>query len=72
MQSAFSRFRTALKATLAIGLLAAGSLYAAQVVDRKGVNPFTAALAEPMTTGSIKPSRATKPIRMPQDVRPGF
>jgi hypothetical protein len=65
MQSAFSRLWTGLKATLAIGLLAAGSLYSAKIVDRKGVNPFTAALVEPTTTGSIKPSRALNPLRMP-------
>lgn len=58
MHSAFSRLWTVLKATLAIGLLAAGSLYSANVVDRKGMNPFAAALVEPATTGSIKAGRS--------------
>ena len=54
MLLAFSRVWTVLKATLAIGLLAAGSLYSANLVDQKGLNPFAVALAEPTTTGSIK------------------
>lgn len=57
MQSAFARLWTVLKATLAIALLAAVSLYSANVVDQKGLNPFAAALAEPTTTGSVKASR---------------
>ena len=56
MMFAFSRLWTVLKATLGIGLLVAGSLYSATILDRKGVNPFTAALAEPTTTASIKPA----------------
>ena len=55
---ASSRLWAGLKATLAVGLLAAGSLYSASLVDRKGLNPFAAALAEPLATGSIKPVRA--------------
>lgn len=58
MHSAFSRLWTVLKAALAIGLLAAGSLYSANVVDRQGLNPFAAALIDPATTGAIRPSRA--------------
>lgn len=57
MFSAFSRLWTVLKAAMAIGLLAAGSLYSANVVDQKGLNPFAAALVEPVTTGSVKPSQ---------------
>lgn len=55
---AAGRLWAVLKATLAIGLLAAKSLYPASIVDRKGLNPFAAALAEPLVTGSIKPLRA--------------
>lgn len=54
MHLAFSRLWTVLKATLAIGLLAAGSLYSANVVDQKGLNPVAAALIDPTTTGSVK------------------
>lgn len=53
MHSAFRRLWMVLKSALAIGLLAAGSLYSANVVDRKGMNPFAATLVEPATTGSI-------------------
>ena len=53
---AFSRLWTVLKATLGIGLLVAGSLYSATLIDRKGANPFAAALDEPTTTASIKPA----------------
>jgi hypothetical protein len=69
MLSAFSRLWTVLKAALAIGLLAAGSLYSAQIIDRRGVHPVTAALAEPTTTGSIKPSRAKSPPKGPSNGR---
>ena len=69
MLSALSRIWTVLKAALAIGLLAGGSLYSAQIVDRQGVNPFTAALAEPTTTGSIKPNRPVRTLKMRQDGR---
>lgn len=58
MHSAFGQLWTVLKASLAIGLLAAGSLYSANVVDRPGLNPFAAALNEPTTTGAIKPKHA--------------
>jgi hypothetical protein len=58
MHLAFDRLWTVLKATLAIGLLAAGSLYSANVVDRQGLNSFTAALADPVTTGSLKAGKA--------------
>ncbi|KQP38376.1 hypothetical protein ASF49_05075 [Methylobacterium sp. Leaf104] len=54
MQSALGRLATVLKATLAIGLLAALSLYSADIADRKGLNPFAAALAEPVSTGSVR------------------
>ena len=57
MHLAFSRLWAILKAMLAVGLLAAGSLYSANVVDRKGLNPFAAALVEPATTGSVKAGR---------------
>lgn len=57
MLSAVSRFWTVLKAALAIGLLAVGSLYSASIVDKQGLNPFAAALTDPVTTGSIKPKR---------------
>ena len=57
MVFAFSPLWTILKATLAIALLAAGSLYSANVMDQRGLNPFAAALAEPVTTGSIKAGR---------------
>jgi hypothetical protein len=67
--SAFIRLWTVLKATIAIGLLAAVSLHSAKIVDRKGMNPFTAALAEPTTTGSIKPVRADSSRGMPQNGR---
>ena len=36
---AFSRIWTVLKATLAVGLLAVGSLYSAQIVDRIADEP---------------------------------
>ena len=36
---AFSRIWTVLKATLAVGLLAVGSLYSAQIVDRIADDP---------------------------------
>jgi hypothetical protein len=32
-------------------------LYSASVVDQRGLNPFAAALAEPVTTGTVKASR---------------
>ena len=54
MHLAFKRLWTVLKATMAIALLAAGSLYSANVVDKQGLNPFAAALMEPVTTGSVK------------------
>lgn len=57
MLTVFGRLWTALKATVAIGLLAGLSLYSANVVDQKGLNPFAAALTEPTTTGSIKANR---------------
>lgn len=57
MLPALGRLWTVLKAAMAIGLLAAGSLYSANVVDQKGLNPFAAALTEPVTTGSIKASK---------------
>jgi hypothetical protein len=57
MHLAFNGFRTVLKTTLAIGLLAAGSLYSANVMDQRGLNPFAAALVEPTTTGSVKIGR---------------
>ncbi|GJD74101.1 MULTISPECIES: hypothetical protein [Methylobacterium] len=57
MPPAIDRLWTFLKATLAIGLLAAGSLYSANVMDRRGLNPFAAALVEPVTTGSVKGGR---------------
>lgn len=56
MHPAFTRLRTVLKATLAIGFLAGGSLYSANVLDKQGLNPFAAAMAEPTITGSVKPS----------------
>ncbi|MHC2002028.1 hypothetical protein ACYQR9_16560 [Methylobacterium sp. CM6241] len=59
MQRALVRLWTVLKATLAIGLLAASSLYSASVADRQGLNPFAAALTEPTTTtGAIRPKLA--------------
>jgi hypothetical protein len=58
MQAAFSRIWTVLKATVAIGLLAGLSLYSANVVDQRGLNPFAAALTEPTTTGTIKTASA--------------
>ena len=57
MHPAFTRLWTVLKATLAIGFLAGGSLYSANVLDKQGLNLFAAALAEPMTTGSVRTSR---------------
>jgi hypothetical protein len=72
MYLAFSWFWTVLKAALAIGVFIGMSLYSAQIVDREGANPFTAALAEPTTTGSIKSGGAIKAIRMPQDSGKGF
>lgn len=57
MPSALSQLWIGLKATLAIGLLAAGSLYSAKIVDERGVNPFVAALGEPVVTGSIQSGR---------------
>ena len=54
MHPALTRLWTVLKATLAIGLLAVGSLYSASIVDKQGLNPFAAALAEPTTTGSVR------------------
>ncbi len=59
MHPALRRLWTVLKATLAISLLAAGSLYSANVVDRQGLNPFAAALAEPTITGAIKAKHAS-------------
>ena len=56
MMFAFSRLWTVLKATLGIGLLIAGALYSAEIVDRRGANPFAAALIDPTTTASIKPA----------------
>jgi len=53
MLPALGRLWTVLKAAMAIGLLAAGSLYSANVVDQKGLNPFAAALGEPATTGAV-------------------
>ena len=67
MHPALDQLWTVLKATLAISLLAAGSLFSANAMDQLGLNPFTAALAEPTTTGSIKPSRA---VRVPHGVDP--
>ncbi|WP_264048091.1 hypothetical protein [Methylobacterium flocculans] len=58
MHAALRRLWITAKAILAVGLLATGSLYSANVVDRNGLNPFSAALAEPAVTGSIKPGRA--------------
>jgi hypothetical protein len=58
MHSAFSRLWTVLKATLAIGLLVAGSVYSANVVDQKGLNLLAAASIEPTATGSITPRLA--------------
>ena len=57
MHSAFSHLRTVLKAVLAISILAAGSLYSANVVHQEGLNPFAAALVEPVATGSVKVAR---------------
>jgi hypothetical protein len=57
MFPAIGRLWTALKAILAIGLMAILSLHTAKIAERKGVNPFTAALVDPVTTGSIKASR---------------
>lgn len=57
MVFAFGPLWTILKATLAVGLLAAGSLYSANVMDQRGLNPFAAALAEPVATASIKAVR---------------
>jgi hypothetical protein len=57
MLFALGRLWTVLKAALAIGLLAVGSLYSANVVDQKGLNPFAAALGEPVITGSIRASQ---------------
>jgi hypothetical protein len=54
MHLAFDRLWTVLKATLAISLLAAGSLFSANVMDQQGLNPFAAALVDPVTTGSLK------------------
>lgn len=59
MYPAFRRLLTVLKATLGIGLLAAGSLYSANVVDRQGLNPFAAALTEPTTTGALRAKHAS-------------
>ncbi|WP_156653424.1 hypothetical protein [Methylobacterium sp. Leaf111] len=56
MHLAFNGFWTVLKTTLAIGLLAAGSLYSDNVMDQRGFNSFAAALVEP-TTGSLKIGR---------------
>lgn len=58
MHPAFGRLWTVLKAALAIGLLAAGSLYSANIVDRRGLNPLAAALNEPAMTGTISPRGA--------------
>jgi len=58
MSSALIRLWIGLKATLAIGLLAAGSLYSAKIVDERGLNPFAATLGEPAVTGSIQSGRA--------------
>jgi len=58
MQAAFNRIWTVLKATVAIGLLAGLSLYSANVVDQRGLNPFAAALTEPTMTGAIKTASA--------------
>jgi hypothetical protein len=58
MPSPLSQLWSGLKATLAIGLLAAGSLYSAKLVDERGLNPFAAALGEPAVTGSIQSGRA--------------
>lgn len=54
MHSALTRLWTGLKATLAIGLLAVGSLYSANALDKQGLNPFAAAMAEPTTTGALR------------------
>jgi hypothetical protein len=54
MHLAVSQAWTIVKATLAISLLAAGSLFSASVMDQQGLNPFAAALAGPMTTGSVR------------------
>jgi hypothetical protein len=58
MSSALIRLWIGLKATLTIGLLAAGSLYSAKIVDERGLNLFAAALGEPAVTGSIQSGRA--------------
>jgi hypothetical protein len=57
MHFAFSHLRTVLKAVLGISLLAAGSLYSANLVHQKGLNPFAAALVERVATGSVKAAR---------------
>lgn len=57
MHPAFDQLWTVLKATLAISLLAAGSLFSANVMDQQGLNPFSAALAEPTATASVRTSR---------------
>ncbi|MGU3359993.1 hypothetical protein ACLBWX_06625 [Methylobacterium sp. M6A4_1b] len=57
MRAAFSRLWITVKAILAVGLLAAGSLYSATIVDRKDQSTFASALVEPALTGSIKPAQ---------------
>jgi len=54
MQSASIALWTVLKAAFVIALVAAMSLYWASVIDQEGLNPFAAALIEPVTTGSVK------------------
>ncbi|KQP31249.1 hypothetical protein ASF49_11840 [Methylobacterium sp. Leaf104] len=55
MRAALDRLWITVKAILAIGLLAAGSLYSANIVDRKSQNTVESPPHEPALTGSIKP-----------------
>ena len=59
MHPAFDQLWTVLKATLAISLLAAGSLFSANVMDQQGLNPFSAALGrtDGNSISSDKPGR---------------
>ena len=54
MHFAVSQAWTIAKAMLAVSLLAAGSLFSANVMDQQGLNPFAAALTGPMTIGSVR------------------